>query len=237
MNESDLYLQVRQKEGRLYPDDLLARLPAAPAGHPLAAEWRARRDSASRLVGYLASLGRRLAILELGCGNGWLSHQLASIPTCYAWGLDRESPELAQAGRVFRQPNLGYMAADIFNPPFPTQTFDIIVLASVIQYFADLPGLIRALWLLVKPGGEIHLLDSPIYMDADIPAARLRTQVYYTSLGYPEMAEHYFHHAWTALEPFSPKFLYRPDSVRARLKRQLGGGASPFPWVCLRRQP
>ena len=236
MNASELYLRVRTKEGRLYPDEWVARLPNIPASHPLASEWHARAGSCARLVRYLSALGHPLTILELGCGNGWLSHQLAHISATNIWGLDHASPELIQASRVFKQPNLGFLSADIFDAPFALQVFDIVLLASVIQYFPDLPALIRALWPLLKPGGEIHLLDSPIYPAPEIPAARQRTLVYYTSLGFPEMSEHYFHHPVAALDAFSPRWLYHPGGIRARIKRWLGQSVSPFPWVVIQRQ-
>jgi len=47
------YLRARSAEGRLYPDDVVARLPLVPPSDPLAREWRMRADSATRLVGYL----------------------------------------------------------------------------------------------------------------------------------------------------------------------------------------
>ncbi len=236
MNAHDLYLRVREKEGRLLPDELVSHLPDIPASHPLAAEWRARANSSTRLVRYLTMLGHPLAILELGCGNGWLSHQLACIPMGHVWGIDRTSSELVQAERVFQRPNLGFLSCDISHAPFHQQAFDIIVLASVIQYFADLPGLIHRLWSLVKPGGEIHLIDSPIYQEAEIPDARQRTRMYYASLGFPEMAEYYFHHTMTDLTPFSPRFLYRPGRMRVLLSHQLGHDISPFPWLLISRQ-
>ncbi len=40
----DLYLRVREKEGRLYSDQIVARLPDIPADHPLVDEWRARAE-------------------------------------------------------------------------------------------------------------------------------------------------------------------------------------------------
>jgi ubiquinone/menaquinone biosynthesis C-methylase UbiE len=233
MLTSELYLKVRAKEGRIYPDEVAARLPDISASHPLAFEWRARAASSSRLVRYLSALGRPLAILEVGCGNGWLANQLAQLSTVNIWGLDRFSSELAQAGRVFQRANLAFLAVDIFTAPFPTQIFDTIVLASVIQYFPDLAVLIRALWPLLKPGGEIHLLDSPLYLDSEIPAARQRTNAYYTALGFPEMAGHYHHHSTAALEAFSPRWLYRPNGINARLRRWVGQSVSPFPWVVI----
>jgi SAM-dependent methyltransferase len=234
MNPVDLYLSVREKEGRLYPDDLAARLPDLPPEHPLSGEWRARAASCEWLKRYLARSSQPLAILELGCGNGWLSNQLAGIPSTWVCGLDRNPLELAQAVRLFAGSNLVFLEADISSLPFSLRSFDVILLASVIQYIADLPALILRLKPLLKPGGEIHLLDSPLYRPGELLSARQRSRSYYASLGIPEMAGHYFHHPVSALEPFSAHWLYRPDSLKARLARRFGEAVSPFPWVCLR---
>ena len=234
MNWVDLYLSVREKEGRLYPDDLAARLPHLPPNHPLADEWRARAASSDRLRRYLTRSSRPLAILELGCGNGWLSHQLARIPSAWVCGLDRNPLELAQAARLFTGPNLTFLETDISNLPFSRRSFDVILLASVIQYIPDLPALILDLQPVLKPGGEIHLLDSPLYEPGELLSARQRTRSYYDSLGFSEMAGHYFHHPVSSLDPFSPHWLYRPDSLMARLAHRFGQAVSPFPWICLR---
>jgi SAM-dependent methyltransferase len=234
MKAVDLYLRVREREGRLFPDDLASALPHLPSDHPLAGEWQVRAESCERLKRYQARSSRPLTILDLGCGNGWLSQQLARLPGSRVFGLDRNPLELAQAVRLFRGSNLAFLLADISSPPFLRQAFDVIVLASVIQYIPVLPALILGLRPLLKPGGEIHLLDSPIYRPGDLLAARERTRSYYADLGLPEMAAHYFHHPISSLEPFSPRWLYHPESWRARLGRRRGQAVPPFPWVCLR---
>jgi ubiquinone/menaquinone biosynthesis C-methylase UbiE len=234
MNPTDLYRCVREKEGRIYPDHVVARLPELPDSHSLSAEWRSRADSCSRLFQYLAAYKRPLTILELGCGNGWLTNQLSQLPEVNIWGLDRESTELDQAARIFKSNNLIFLSADIFQPPFTHQSFDVVVLASVIQYFPDLSRLIHALLFLLNSGGEIHLLDSPLYRPGEIPAARERTRAYYASLGFPEMAEQYYHHSTSALTEFRPHWFYHPTGLLARPKRLVGQSAFPFPWLVIR---
>ncbi len=231
---SDLYLRVREKEGRFYPDTIVARLPHIPRDNPLSTEWRSRADSCARLTHYLAAHHRSLSVLELGCGNGWLSHHISLVPGINVWGVDRASPELTQAARVFHQANLIFIATDIFTPPFGPHTFDVIILASVIQYFPDLPRLIHTLQSRLASGGEIHVLDSPLYSPEEIPAARERTRAYYATLCYPEMAEQYFHHAFSELELFVPRWLYRPDNLLPRLVRRLGQSPASFPWLVIR---
>jgi SAM-dependent methyltransferase len=236
MPANDLYLQVREKEGRLYPDEIVARLPEVPKDHPLRREWQARRASLDRLTGYVAGLSRACRILELGCGNGWLSGHLSALKGTQVLGLDRHSPELTQAARLFNSGNLAFLAADIFEPPFQDAAFDLIVIASAIQYFDDLPALVRHLLDLLRLRGELHILDSPLYEENDLQAARERTQAYYAELGFPEMATRYFHHTHAELRPFAPRWHYRPETVAARFSRSLGKIDSPFPWISIARQ-
>ena len=261
------YLRVRALEGRLYPDDVAAGLPSVPASHPLHAEWRIRARSAARLLAHLRGLGRRLAVVDAGCGNGWLANAIASLDGTSVVGIDVNGLELAQANRVFGgRPNLRFVRADILclpdapaangapatsgrpttsGPPtmpgrpavsgLPAHS-DVVVLASVVQYVADLPALLRRLrsWLAVD--GEIHVLDSPFYRPADVAAARERTARHYADLGVPEMAEAYHHHRLDELAEFEPTFLQRPGMVAERVARLVPGRrSSPFPWLRIRR--
>ncbi len=234
--DSDIYLRVREKEGRLYSDDVVGRLPDLPRAHPLRAEWRARAASAARLGAYLAQLSRPLTILELGCGNGWLANRLARLQSCRVVGVDLNHFELSQAARVFAGNHcLGLLKADIFQAPFCERSFDTIIIASAIQYFPDLPMLIQRLRPLLSARGEIHILDSPFYSPSEAAEARARTQAYYAALGFPEMADHYHHHLLDTLAGFHPVRLYDPGSPLARLRRLFHLVDSPFPWIRLRQ--
>jgi SAM-dependent methyltransferase len=214
----------------------VATLPRVPPGDPHRDEWRLREDSAGRLIRYLARLRRPLAVLEIGCGNGWLANRVARLDRSRVVGLDANEPELDQARRVFRgRPNLAFVSGDATAASPPAERPDIILLASVVQYVADLPGLLRRLSAWHDPGGEIHIIDSPFYGSDEVAAARERTRAHYSNLGVPEMAEVYHAHEWRSLEGFAFEVLYGPDSVRARFERRvLGRPRSPFPWIRIR---
>jgi len=227
----DLYLRVREKEGRLYPDDIVKQLPAIPENHPLKKEWVVRTASCRRLTTYLTQFAPRNGVLELGCGNGWLAHQIALSTRSPVVGMDHQLPELAQALRLFDGcRNLNWILADIFSAPFAQRSFDVIVLASVIQYFSVLTDLLDALRPLLSATGEIHILDSPLYPDESVEAARERSRRYYDELGFSEMTAHYHHHSAAVLNRYNPVWLYLPESRRDRSSNN-----SPFPWVCLRQ--
>jgi ubiquinone/menaquinone biosynthesis C-methylase UbiE len=227
----DVYLRVREMEGRLYTDDVVRQLPTVPASHPLHHEWQVRAASCERLIGYLASYRQRPAVLELGCGNGWLAHRIAAATDAAVVGVDMNRVELAQAQRVFASPrDPAWVVTDITSAPFGRNLFDVIVLASSIQYFADLPRLFAALIVLLKKDGEIHILDSPFYSADAVPAARERSRKYYEALGVPEMASHYHHHSTASLAAHNPAWLYIPGQA-IRGSRVVD---SPFPWIRLR---
>jgi ubiquinone/menaquinone biosynthesis C-methylase UbiE len=230
MNEElEIYLRVREREGRIYADDVVRQLPEIPARHPLSAEWHVRAASCRRLLRYFSSAQKPLTILELGCGNGWLSNRLASVAGGLVVGSDREGPELRQANRVFAyRDELAWVASDIFHGGFSKNAFDAVVIASAIQYFPDVPRLIQALLGILKKDGEIHILDSPFYTADELPAARERSRNYYERLGFPEMAGYYYHHSAAVLEAYNPVLIYSPSP---QLKD------SPFPWIRLRPLP
>ena len=234
--DTDLYLSVREKEGRLYSDEMLAQLPSISGGHPLAKEWRARSASVARLTRYLSRQPKPLSILDLGCGNGWLSNLLHQSGHCVI-GMDQNHHELKQAARVFSQKaGLSFLEADVFAAPFAAESFDVILLASVIQYFRDLTALLSTLLRYLKPQGEIHIMDSPLYSNADRDRAAHRSHQYYAALGFPQMAEHYFHHRTSDLSVLRPKTLYQGRPLALQMSQLLGRVDSPFPWIMIGKQ-
>ena len=227
------YLDARKREGRLYPDAIVELLPNVPAGHPLEQEWRQRADSSDRLLAHLRRHHGPLRVVDLGSGNGWLANRVAGLPSSEVVGLEANEVELAQSQRVFSgRRELRFVAGDMLTAPAPLDAPDAVILASVIQYVADLRGLLERLLRWLAPGGEVHLLDSPLYRPDEVAAARERTKRYYAELGVPQMADAYHHHAWAALDGFKAEVPYRPGAVLPRLERCVMGHArSPFPWV------
>ena len=223
-------------EGRLYSDQIVASLPDIPGAHPLAAEWRSRGDSARRLVRYLRGLPAPLRVVEVGCGNGWLAHAISAIEGSEVVGLDGNGLELSQAARVFDSvPNLRFVFGDATVVGCPLDRPTVIVLASLIQYVPDLAALIARLLGWLEPGGELHLLDSPLYSPDEIAGAQDRSRRYYERVGVPEMVDLYHHHAWPELDGLDFDTLYRPDAVLPRAERLLlRRPRSPFPWVRVR---
>jgi len=194
--EEKEYISVRKTEERFYPDSIVKYLPSIEPGHSHADEWLVRKKSFEKLLQYIQGKNYQV-ILEVGCGNGWLSNRIASKTDCLVVGLDLNQVELKQAARVFgNSTKLIFVYGNIFEKIFPLEVFDIIIFASSIQYFRNLYEVILAAFRFLKPNGEIHIIDSKFYNMNEVEAARKRTENYYCKLGFPDMAKSYFHHSW-----------------------------------------
>ncbi len=225
----DIYLAVREKENRLYSDEQVRQLPLIKKSHPHYKEWLIRKNSLNRLSQYLSYKKRALNILEVGCGNGWLSYQLSKIPGSHVVGIDINKTEVDQAKRVFASiENLEFLFGEIIDENIHQRKFDIIVFAASIQYFPSLNEIIPMSIQLLKKEGEIHIIDSHFYRSSELEAARSRTLQYYHSLQISGMPKHYFHHCVDELKPFDHKILYNPNLLINKLAIK-----NPFPWICI----
>lgn len=222
------YIQIRALESRLYTDEELTRLPDILPEHPHYREWMVRKRFTGKLVHYLSLRKANPEILEVGCGNGWLTHLLAEIPGSKVFGLDINFTELQQAARVFsNDPNLRFIHGDIRSGILETRQFDYILFPASMEYFPSLKKMLHLCQSYLKPGGEIHIVDTPFCRLEEIKQQERKTYAYYTSFGYPEMAEYYYHHTLADLRPFHYSILYNPRAMRNRFLK----AKNPYPWI------
>jgi SAM-dependent methyltransferase len=226
----NIWLSVCTKEGRVYNDQLLRELPSVPAAHPHHREWAGRKNSFELLKHYLQEKKMPLSILILGAGNGWMSAALAAIPGFDVTFVDLNMRELEQSARVFgEKKNLHFIYGDINDEFLPPSTFDVVVLAGSVQYFENLYRLVKKLLEPVKKGGEVHILDSPLYEPKNIAAAVEKSQQYFEMLGIPEMHHFYHHHLVSSITAFKP-ILMNSVSLLEKIKNRLSGLPASNPW-------
>ncbi len=225
-----LYLMIRQHEQRVYSNAELMNLPEIAAGHKHHYEWSVRKKSCKNLISYLQKKNQFLKILEIGCGNGWLSHKLAEIPNADVVGLDINLTELQQAAEVFTNNNLQFVYGDIRENILQNRQFDIIIFAGSIPYFPSLTDIIHTTLERLSPGGEIHIMDSFFYNTENVETAKQNCREYYRKMGFPDMANYFFHHLLSDLNQFDCKVMQHQHSFFKKLfsKRNV------FPWLCIR---
>jgi ubiquinone/menaquinone biosynthesis C-methylase UbiE len=231
-NFETMYIATRKKENRVYADEQVSLLPVIDPSHIHYSEWQSRKSSANRLFNYLKAKKKPLSILEVGCGNGWLSAWLATIPDADVTGIDIIETELEQAKRVFnKRPNLVFFKTDIEDIHVVTKKFDAVIFAASIQYFASPETVIVKALSLLNEDGEIHILDSHFYKASGIGIAKSRTKLYYQAIGQEGMASKYFHHTIESISRFNYKMLFAPGGI----KNKLIGNKDPFPWVLIKK--
>lgn len=230
---AEQYIALRKKEQRIYRDEEVRKLPLISEQHPHYKEWLVRKHSSDRLLKYIGRMKNPPAILEVGCGNGWLSHKLSTIAGTEVTGFDINQLELHQAKKVFgHRLNLRFTSTDPFGPDAPKKMFDVIVFAASIQYFPSPQQIIARAMEKLHPGGSIHIIDSHFYKPADVVAAKQRSANYFASIGFPAMNANYFHHSLEDLKPFSYQILYNPHSVWNSLVHKKDN----FYWICIKKQ-
>ena len=226
-----LYIRLRQKEGRIYTDEEVLNLPLINNSHPHYKEWVIRKNSSRALLSYIKQRENIQSILEVGCGNGWLSAKLAIAAD--VTGLDINTTELEQAKRVFgHMANLKFINGSLENDMIRDEKFDMIVFASSIQYFPSLKQTIGLAIERLTLLGEVHIMDSPFYQPLEIEDARQRTKAYYNALGFAEFTGCYHHHTLNELETFQFKILHHPYSWKNKLSIK----KNPFYWITIKNR-
>jgi SAM-dependent methyltransferase len=111
--------------------------------------------------------GRRLDILDLGAGTGWLSYRLAQrkhrpvavdILTDSKDGLAAASNYLTRLAEPFP-----LVEAEFGRLPFADAQFDLAVFNCSFHYSTDYVQTLAEALRCLRPAGRIVILDSPIY--------------------------------------------------------------------------
>lgn len=102
------------------------------------------------------------AILDIGCGEGQISRQLAAAdPSRRVVGVD-PTPRQIEVARE-RGGNVDYRVASVESLPFADGEFDTVVTCLVFEHVDDLEGAVREVSRVLAPGGRfVFLLNHPL---------------------------------------------------------------------------
>jgi SAM-dependent methyltransferase len=132
-------------------------------------------DALSRLL--LGQLHRRIAadvaavapdgarVLEVGCGPGHLSVQLAGQHRLEVTGLDLDPAMIARAAaNTDRAANRGgrrpsFLVGDVAALAFPDRSFDLVVSTLSMHHWADPAAALAEIGRVLRPGGRALIWD------------------------------------------------------------------------------
>ncbi len=123
--------------------------------------WRTAANSAAYLLDRLRA---GLDLLDVGCGPGTLTADLAAlVAPGRTVGVDAAPDVVAlaadeAAGR--EAVNLEIRTGDVYDLPFPAASFDVVHAHQVLQHLADPVAALREMRRVCRPGGVVAARDS-----------------------------------------------------------------------------
>lgn len=97
-------------------------------------------------------LGAGASVLDVGCGGGFLSNDLARAGFRVT-GIDLSKESLKIAEAYDETHSVKYEVADAFALPYPNETFDSVTAMDFLEHIDDPQKVIKELSRVLKPGG------------------------------------------------------------------------------------
>ncbi len=160
------YRLVREREGYRSTSGAYYRmLPSVARDSPHAAEWRLRRESYVHLQQHaLPDVWSGPAkVLDLGAGNGWLSHRLSASGHSLV-AVDRVDDDADGLGACLYYPvPLVIVQADFDALPFEERQFDLVVFDGSLHYAENPMTTLREAHRMLADGATLAVMDSPLF--------------------------------------------------------------------------
>jgi SAM-dependent methyltransferase len=162
------YTAVRHAEGRATDDPAyFRRLPEPTPGGPIEWQWKIRRRTwATARKKVLSAAPPALTVIDVGAGLGWLSNRASELGhEAHAVDITVDPADGLGAARHFLHPFERYQA-EMDDLPFADGIADLVIYNASLHYSTDYTRTLTEGLRVLKPGGRLVVLDSPIYRTA-----------------------------------------------------------------------
>jgi SAM-dependent methyltransferase len=165
------YTTVRRAEGWGSKDGAYYRsLPYRDLTGRFPGIWRIRARSFDMLIRSViepleGAAARRLSILDLGAGNGWLAYRLADRGHAVI-AVDLLDDRLDGLGATRHYASAFVpLIAEYDHLPLAANQLDLAIFNASFHYSSDYAVTLREALRVLQPHGTLVILDSPMYLD------------------------------------------------------------------------
>jgi len=133
----------------------------------------------SEVIG-LVSAAKAARLLDIGCGPGRLSRDLA-LHVAEVVGLDASAAMLERArekGWARGLSNATFLEGQAAALPLPEVSFDVVVLTNLLFYLADPSAALREARRVLRPGGRVFVLEPTTSLTRTSAAELIKSEGY-----------------------------------------------------------
>jgi SAM-dependent methyltransferase len=150
-------------------------------GIPDETYWFERHVVAYRLAADLVRSSSAGVALDAGCGEGYGLRMLADAGATRVFGVDLDEAVVAHVRSAYAadDPRIEAHAAELMSLPLADGEVDLTVSFQVIEHLHDIPGYLRSLRRVTRPGGTV-VIATPNRLtftpDSDVPVNPFHTR-------------------------------------------------------------
>jgi ubiquinone/menaquinone biosynthesis C-methylase UbiE len=139
------------------------RRPSSGFGRLLAKSMNAGHDKLTRWGLSHVDIKPDFTMLDVGCGGGRTIETLASMAAHgQVFGIDYSLASVAVARErnhtSIERGRVQIHEGSVSSLPFPDDTFDLVTAVETHYYWPDLPGDVREVTRVLKPGGTLMII-------------------------------------------------------------------------------
>lgn len=178
---------------------------------------------------FASRLGRRKKVLDLGCGAGYGSAEMAAT-AAYVVGVDVSVEAIALARREYARSNVTYVCGSGEALPFHPGTFDLVVAFEMIEHLADWEALLREARRVLAPAGQFVVSTPNRLFYAESRRLSGPNPYHRHEFDYAEFdgaLRSFFPHVSMFVQNHGPSIVLQPVGGRTGAEVRIEGGETP----------